>query len=80
MNLGALKESLTSYYEGGQFFADCRRLTEEWWSHFESLAPRLSQLSVDCFNVTENKDLILFDVDETILDNYPEMIKIGYGA
>jgi predicted secreted acid phosphatase len=52
--------------EGGQYDDDMNSLTQQWWAHFSEMTPG-------------PKDLVVFDIDDTVLSSYLEMKSIGFG-
>jgi len=66
INLQIAKTVLTKYYLGGQYQEDLQNLVNQWIGHF---------------NITDSpdpSDVIVFDIDETILSSYSDILAYDY--
>ena len=69
MNLKGLKDKVEQYYYGadGELWqADLDKAQMDWEAHFEGMT-------------FTDKDVAVFDVDETLLNNLPEIKQSGWG-
>lgn len=66
MNLDKAKDEVAKYYESGQYAEELTAIIEEAKEKFSKVAP------------TQNS-AVIFDIDETALDNYKEIKRIGFG-
>lgn len=67
LNLELAKKQIQSYVSSGEYEYD------QWYA----VKPALSYLIHHKF---DNKSAIVFDIDETILSNYENMLKYGFGG
>jgi acid phosphatase len=66
MNLDTAKDEVAKYYESGQYAEELTAIIEEAKEKFSKVEP------------TQNS-AVIFDIDETALDNYKEIKRIGFG-
>jgi len=66
INLSSAKAAIIAYHVGGNYDSDLNALTAIWWDHFKDLTPG-------------SKDTVVFDIDDTTLANYPDMITNDFG-
>jgi acid phosphatase len=66
MNLDSAKDEVAKYYESGQYAEELTEIIEDAKKKFSEVSP------------TPNS-AVIFDIDETTLDNYKAIKKIGYG-
>jgi predicted secreted acid phosphatase len=66
INMDMAKAAVQNYYEKGQYDAEMKEIIDD-------TIDKLSKM-----NFTD-KSLAVFDIDETILSNYPHTKEIGYG-
>ncbi len=66
INMDMAKAAVQNYYENGQYDAEMKEIIDD-------TIDKLSKM-----NFTD-KSLAVFDIDETILSNYPHTKEIGYG-
>ena len=66
MNLDTAKDEVAYYYESGQYAKELTEIIEDAKEKFSEVEP------------TPNS-AVIFDIDETTLDNYKAIKKIGYG-
>ncbi len=66
INLTLAKECVTDYYEGGQYDKDLKKITDRAWKQLRK-------------KKVGNKDVIIFDIDDTVLSSYKEAKRISYG-
>lgn len=74
LNLHTAKQQIKDYVKSGQYMADIRYVTMRASNYLSS-------------RVIENKSLakpkklaVVFDIDETVLSNYPTMLKMNFGG
>lgn len=73
-NLAIDKQQVTQYVTSGQYDKDISTVTKQAQSY---LATRIAQNN----KLSQPKKLaIIFDIDETTLSNYPDMINLSYGG
>jgi acid phosphatase len=66
INLDTAKEQITHYYESGQYDKELTEIITEAKEKFSNVKP-------------EPNSAVVFDIDETTLDNYEAIKQIGYG-
>ena len=66
MNLDSAKDEVAKYYESGQYAEELTEIIEDAKQKFSEVKP------------TPNS-AVIFDIDETALDNYKEIKRIGFG-
>ena len=73
-NLAIDKQQITQYVNSGQYDKDISSVTKQAQDY---LATRIAQNN----QLKQPKKLaIIFDIDETTLSNYPDMINLSYGG
>ena len=65
-NLDTAKKLVENYYEGGQFDKECKEI-------FNNAIDQIEKLPL------QDKSVVIFDVDETVLSNYNNTKEIGFG-
>lgn len=65
-NLDTAKDEVAKYYESGQYAEELTKIIEDAKKEFSKVVP------------TSNS-AVIFDIDETALDNYKEIKRIGFG-
>lgn len=65
INLYWAKKNIIAYRSGGQYDDDMNALTAQWWAYFKGRA------------VGPN-DTVVFDIDDTVLSSYPEMVSLDF--
>lgn len=69
INLAVAKSAVKAYRNSGQYTEDMFLLTAKWWNYFEGL-PKPGK------NSTKT---VVFDIDDTVLSSYEEMVRIDFG-
>eukprot|EP01128_Nolandella_sp_AFSM9_P008950 TRINITY_DN5596_c0_g1_i1.p1 TRINITY_DN5596_c0_g1~~TRINITY_DN5596_c0_g1_i1.p1 ORF type:complete len:265 (-),score=62.91 TRINITY_DN5596_c0_g1_i1:164-934(-) len=69
VNLAVAKSAIKAYRSGGEYVSDMSLLTAKWMDHFVNL-PALEP------NSTKT---VIFDIDDTVLSSYDEMLRIDFG-
>jgi len=73
-NLAVDKQQVTNYVNSGQYEKDITAVTDKAKTY---LAKRIAENN----KLAEPKKLaIVFDIDETSLSNYPDMVKLNFGG
>ena len=65
-NLDTAKKLVENYYEGGQFDKECKEI-------FNNAIDQIEKLTL------QDKSVVIFDIDETVLSNYNNTKEIGFG-
>lgn len=67
-NLSVTKEKIRNYYESGQYEKEVSAILNEAMNKINKL------------NISKDpKNVVIFDIDETALDNYPHLTEVDYG-
>jgi hypothetical protein len=65
VNLDPEKQKIKAYMQT-QYFSDLIDLTSQWRSYFDTIQPT-------------DKSVVIFDIDDTLLWNYPEILRSDFG-
>jgi predicted secreted acid phosphatase len=72
VNLATVKQQLIEYHDNGQYEKDIKRIDQQAIAY---LNQRLSKA-----NFQGKKPAIVFDIDETALSNYHDMVRLNFGG
>jgi len=64
INLAVAKAQIIAYYSSGMYEDDLSDSVDRWQKHFTN-------------RTVGPKDLVVFDIDDTVLSNYPTMVAHG---
>jgi len=67
INLGPAKDQVKLYYNSGQYNAELWTLEQTWQAHYAALG------------APGPKDAVIFDIDDTLLSNWPEILASDFG-
>lgn len=66
INLTIAKERVMTYYEGGHYYKDMRKIVSRAIRHFAGIQPI-------------KNETVIFDIDDTILSSYADQKEISFG-
>jgi predicted secreted acid phosphatase len=72
VNLSDVKAAIKEYHASGQFDEDFAARVDTWTKHFDTIDPHGAEFAG--VNAT-----VVFDVDETLLSNFPEERTVNFG-
>lgn len=66
VNLGPQKDAVRKYYTDGTYETDLIQLVQTYKAHFDTIHAK-------------NNSLVIFDIDDTVLSNVPELLRADFG-